>query len=91
MLTLFTLDTLKHAGTLANSGDPDEMVHKAAFHQGLHYHSLFAKIESIIRDRNISSFRNFDKWPFKYKMDKSMLIESIYILLNKSLARINKN
>ena len=23
-------------GTLANSEDPDEMQHKAAFHQGLH-------------------------------------------------------
>ena len=24
-------------GTLANSKDPDEMQHNAAFHQGLHY------------------------------------------------------
>ena len=24
-------------GTLANSDDPDEMPHHAAFHQGLHY------------------------------------------------------
>ena len=24
-------------GTLANSEDPDEMPHKAAFHQGLHF------------------------------------------------------
>ena len=24
-------------GTLANSEDPDEMQHSAAFHQGLHY------------------------------------------------------
>ena len=24
-------------GTLANSEDPDEMQHNAAFHQGLHY------------------------------------------------------
>ena len=24
-------------GNLANSEDPDEMLHNAAFHQGLHY------------------------------------------------------
>ena len=32
LLNLFILDT----GTLANSEDPDEMLLKAAFHQGLH-------------------------------------------------------
>ena len=25
------------AGSLASSEDPDEMLHKAVFHQGLHY------------------------------------------------------
>ena len=37
-LTLFILDTSKqvHVHTLANSEDPDEMPHKAAFYQGLH-------------------------------------------------------
>ena len=35
VLTLFILDT-GDLGTLANSEDPDEMLHKAAFHQGLH-------------------------------------------------------
>ena len=31
--------------TLANSENPDEMLHNAAFHQGLH--TLFAKIKRI--------------------------------------------
>ena len=26
-------------GTFANSADPDEMPHNAAFHQGLHHHN----------------------------------------------------
>ena len=33
-LTLFILDTDKQV--LTNSEDPDELLHKAAFHQGLH-------------------------------------------------------
>ena len=37
-------------GTFANSEDPDEMQHNAAFHQGIH--CLFAKIKTIFRDRN---------------------------------------
>ena len=39
-------------GTLANTEDPDEMPHNAAFHQGLH--CLLAK--SIFRERNIIFF-----------------------------------
>ena len=35
-LDLFTLYIGKLAGSLANSENPDEMPHKAAFHQGLH-------------------------------------------------------
>ena len=31
-LTIFILDTC----TLANSEEPDEMLHQAAFHQGIH-------------------------------------------------------
>ena len=36
--TFFILDTglPVKTGTLANSEDPDEMPHKAAFHEGLH-------------------------------------------------------
>ena len=33
LLTIFIL----HAGTLANSEDPDEMLHKVAFYQDLQY------------------------------------------------------
>ena len=35
-------------GSLANSEDPDEMQHNAAFHL------LFAKIKTAFRDRNTS-------------------------------------
>ena len=34
--TFKTLCMLETMATLANTGDPDEMQHKAAFHQGLH-------------------------------------------------------
>ena len=30
-------------GTLVNSEGPDEMLHNAAFHQGLHYKMIFRK------------------------------------------------
>ena len=47
-----------YTGTLPNSKDPDEMLHKAAVHQGLHY--LLLKINTILRDSHILKFRNFD-------------------------------
>ena len=37
-------------GTLANSEDPDEMQHDAAFHQGLH--CLLRLLQTSFRDRN---------------------------------------
>ena len=40
-------------GTMANSEDPDEMLHKAAYHQGLH---CFAKTKLILREKNIIFF-----------------------------------
>ena len=36
ILTLKGPETPIKTGTLANSEDPDEMQHNAAFHQGLH-------------------------------------------------------
>ena len=42
--------------TLANSEDLDEMLHDAAFHQGLH--CLLSKIKTIFRKRITISFRN---------------------------------
>ena len=40
--------------TLANSEDPDEMPHNAAFCQGLH--CLLLKTKSIFRERNTIFF-----------------------------------
>ena len=42
--------------TLANSEDPDEIQHKAEFHQGLP--CLLNKIKTILRDKNASFYRN---------------------------------
>ena len=38
-------------GTLANSADPDEMQHNAAFNKGF---ALFAKMKTTLRDTNTS-------------------------------------
>ena len=36
-LTIFILDTMyRYLGTFADSEDPNEMPHKAAFHKGMH-------------------------------------------------------
>ena len=39
-------------GTLANSEDPDEMLHNAAFHQGLHV----CLLKMIFRDNSTPYF-----------------------------------
>ena len=41
--------------TLANSEDPDEMQHNAAFHQS----ALFAKIKTTFRNRNAPYFKKY--------------------------------
>ena len=40
-------------GTLANSGDPDEMQHNAAFHQGLHCLLILKQSTGIETPHNI--------------------------------------
>ena len=64
----------QETGALANSEDPDEMLHKAAFHQGLHglqqqKHSLGTKIHH--------SAEILTGNPFKYYMNSSIHIVSI--------------
>ena len=44
-------------GTLANSEDPDEMMHNVTFHQGL---ALFAKTKTSFREREKIFFLNYD-------------------------------
>ena len=44
--------------TFANTEDPDEMQHNAAFHQGLHCF----KVKKIFRQNNIS-FENYNLTP----------------------------
>ena len=55
MLILFIRDTSVIRGTLVNSDDLDEMLHNAAFHQGLH---------RLLR--NIILYKMTDS-PLKYK------------------------
>ena len=64
--------------TLANSEDPDEMQHNAAFHQGLH---CLLKIKTTFRDRITAYFRKFylSCDPLKYTMGSTILIVSICI------------
>ena len=55
-------------GTLANSEDPDEMQHNAAFHQGLHWKpSSGTKIHYNLENST---------WdPLKYTMDNPKLFD----------------
>ena len=43
-------------GTFANSEDPDEMQHNAAFHQS----TLFVKVKQIFRQKNTIFFKNYN-------------------------------
>ena len=45
-------------GTLANSEDPDEMQHYAAFHHGLH--CLLLKTKAIFRERSSILVGNYN-------------------------------
>ena len=61
-------------GTLANSEDPDEMQHNAAFHQGLHYLLGFKYSSGTEIHQNLEN--SFCE-PLKYAMGSSILIVSI--------------
>ena len=60
-------------GTLANSEDPDEMQHDAAFHQGLHYLLRLKQSPSGIEIHH-NFFENSTCDPLNCKMDNPMLI-----------------
>ena len=62
--------------TLANSVDLDEMLHMAAFHQGLQC-LLYDTKQFSEQDRNTSVYNFFTCIPLKYKMDNAILIVSI--------------
>ena len=62
--------------TLANSKDPAEMLHKAAFHQGLR--CLLKQIQSP--ETEIHHFKEIlNGNSLKYKMDNFIIIVSIYM------------
>ena len=61
-------------GTLANSEDPDEMHHHAAFHQGLH---CLLRLKQPSRTEIHHNLEHFICDPLKCKMDNPILILSI--------------
>ena len=68
---------------LANSDDPDEMQHNAAFHQGLH---CLLRLKHPLGTKYIE-ISKLTCDPFKYRKDKSMLIVSI---CTKKSIRMNR-
>ena len=61
-------------GTLANSEDPDEMQHHAAFHQGL---SCFLRFKQSSATEISYNLENSTCYPLKYTMSSPILIVSI--------------
>ena len=62
-------------GTMANSEDPDEMQHYAAFHQGLHCLQRLKQPSGTEIHPNIENFTSGH--PLKYTMGSPILIVSI--------------
>ena len=69
---LYTGNPLR--GTLANSEDPDEMQHYAAFHQGLH---CLQRLKQPLGTQIHHNLENSTCDPLKYTMSTSILIVSI--------------
>ena len=75
-------------GTLANSEDPDEMQHNAAFHLGLHY--LLGLKQPSGTEIN-HDLENFTCDPLKYTMGSPILLESICMGKSTSIQMANHN
>ena len=71
---------------LANSEDPDEMQHNAAFHQGLH---CLLRLKQPSATEIYGNFKILTCDPFKLRMDKSMLIASICMGKSIRMKRVN--
>ena len=73
-------------GTLANSADPDEMQHGAAFHLGLH--SLLRLQQPSGTDKH-HNFENSTCDPLKYTMVSPIFIVSICMRKSIRIQRFN--
>ena len=71
-------------GTLANSQDPYEMQHNAAFHQGLHC-LLRLKQPSGTEIHYTCNLETSTCDPLKYTMDSPILIVHVSICVEKSI------
>ena len=73
-------------GTFANSEDPDEMQHNAAFHQGLH---CLLGLKQPLETEIHHNLENSTCDPLKYTMDCPILIVSIYMGKSIRIQRVN--
>ena len=70
----------------ANSEDPDEMQHNAAFRQGLH---CLLRLKYPSETETHSYLENFASDPLKYKLSSPILILSICMGKSTRILRVN--
>ena len=75
-------------GTLANSEDPNEMQHNAAFHQDLH---CLIRLKQPSGAEISDNLENCNCDPLKYIMDSPILIVSICMGKSHRIQRVKKN
>ena len=73
--------------TLANSEDPDEMLHETAFHQRS---TLFAKTKRSLRERNLFYLEIITCDPSIYTMDHPKFIVSNQMEESISTQRVKR-
>ena len=76
-------------GTMANSEDPDEMQHHAAFHQGLHCLLRLKQPSGTEIHHNIENFTSCH--PLKYKMGSYTYCINIIVSAGKHFSITNRS
>ena len=75
-------------GTLANSKDPDEMLHNASFHQSLH---CLIRLKQPSGTEIYHNLETSTCVPLKYKLDNAIIIVSICMGKTIRTQRVNTN
>ena len=75
-------------GTLANSKDPNEMQHYAAFHLGLH---CLLRLNNLKGQKYVIIFENSTCDPLKYTMGSPIFIVSICMGKSIRIQRVKMN
>ena len=86
ILTLYILETPLEMGTFANSEDPDQMQHNAAFHQGLH---CLLRLKQSSGTEKHHKLENSTCVTLKYTMDSPILIVLICVEKTIGIQRVN--